>query len=956
MVMYHRAMAPHLGGTHPPNVHPQHFPSPMYPPAIGHNYAVHSFAAAPHLAHQHHQLHQAHQSHQPHLHHQTHQNHQSHQSHTSPTSVNQTIGSSNSSMLTNPAPMLTQPSPMYSPQNPYPMGPYPSVPMGHMQSQQPTPHTHNHPHSHTHPGSIGFGHPSSMSANMPLNLHPAQQNTVGPSIGQNTGPVTSVEEDLLEEMNVLHLGYIETEDSPKKVEQRVKLENVINEYLSITPHSNKFMFYQVSDILEKSVNTTVDFTAIEAACAFDALAQYAANLLSQPWRREYREIKLYSGFWNHQVARHLVGAETILTIMGYTPVTDTSTPNREPSSPTMKLEGVLDPDLISRLALDCLIAYCECQILRKISEGVQEFGLTWKQIHQFRQLHVGSVEITVRHLLFSLRQNLQPPAQIEPIQKPAVVPSNHSVPAIHTSRSNQSQSVNVSTVSDFVPPDSCLIHDKENVDLHSSKDVQKQNLQHYKQSSLVEEITNSQNTNNSVGSHKPRLYQRENNNSHELSQSSISSANFGLPSVLQASIAPLSCTRSTDTPDTSKSISNKSGINIPGSRLGSQVPTAKLIDLDTSLDAMPSPPKPHLLPKTLPNKRASKGLSFCSSSGASLPPLEYSGHCSPPEYEHYQPPAPPPEVFRAGTLDEHLDATLSFVKGPNQSSFSAVNEQNNNGKSWESWEFVYQVLEKRGYNKDVGDRGDILHQMNFQNLHIDPINSGKKKVNEKEVGKNKPLLINQIPQHYSYDETKEHTEIPLISSSESTPLLYHGAAPDVFPNLDERNSLHENISAGFETAPSGDDYDERKSPSKELLNAMKHEKNIFASKKNNNISKLSTHSLSVESSPSRQEDPSEASRSTEIALTIHQENSNGRPPLSYSSVTKQEKPWSCATCTYVNDSKRTTCDMCAKSKSPMVEKVVVNTGGRECPQCTLINEKDAQDCIACGFNLEAPNT
>lgn len=839
---------------------------------------------------------------------------------------------------------------MYSPQNPYPMGPYPSVPMGHMQNQPS--HTHSHPHSHNHPGTLGYGHPTSMSTNMPLNLHPAQQNNIGPSIGQNTGPVTSVDEDLLEEMNVLHLGYVETEDSPKKVEQRVKLENVINEYLSITPHSNKFMFYQIADILEKSVNNIADFTAIEAACAFDALAQYAANLISQPWRKEYREIKLYSGFWNHQVARHLVGAETILTIMGYMSNSDTSSPTRDPSSPTMKLDGVLDPDLISRLALDCLIAYCECQILRKISEGVQEYGLTWKQIHQFRQLHVGSVDITVRHLLFSLRQNLQSPAQIEPLQK-QIVPSNPSLPVLHTSRPNQSQSVSVSTVSEFVPPDSCLIHEKGNIDQHSSKEVQK-HQQHYNQSSIVGDLTNSQHTNNSVTSHKHQLYQRENNNSHDLSQSSHSSANFGLPSVLQASLAPLSCTRSTDTPDTSKSISNKSGIIVPGTRPGSQVPTAKLIDLDTSLDAQPSPPKSHLLPKTLPNKRSSKGLTF----GASLPPLEYSGHCSPPEYEHYKPPAPPPEVFRAGTLDEHLDATLSFVKGPNQSSFSAVNEQNNNGKSWESWDFVYQALEKRGYNKDIGDRGDILHQMNFQNLHIDPINSLKKKVNnEKEVGtRNKPLLINQIPQHYSYDETKEHTEIPLISSSESTPLLYHGAAPDVFPNLDERNSLHENISAGFETAPSGDDYDERKSPFKEHVNVIRQDKNINASKKNNNISKLSTHSVSVESSPSRQEDPFEASRSTEIALNVQQEKSNVRPPLSYSSVTKQEKPWSCSTCTYVNDSKRTACEMCGKSKAPMVEKVSLRTEGRECPQCTLINEKTAQDCIACGLHLEAPNT
>ena len=61
------------------------------------------------------------------------------------------------------------------------------------------------------------------------------------------------------------------------------------------------------------------------------------------------------------MACHLIGAESILSLMGY---------HQKPSplghsskSPVCYvLEGVLDPDLISRLALDCMIAYCECQV------------------------------------------------------------------------------------------------------------------------------------------------------------------------------------------------------------------------------------------------------------------------------------------------------------------------------------------------------------------------------------------------------------------------------------------------------------------------------------------------------------------------------------------------------------------------------------------------------------------
>ena len=121
----------------------------------------------------------------------------------------------------------------------------------------------------------------------------------------------TLDETLMDEITTSHLGYLETEDSPHKMEQREKLESkillilyaiividfyfstdLINDHLSRTPHAHKFMFHQVLTTLEQSINLQNDFKAHGAAFAFDALAQYAANLISQPWRKDFREIKV----------------------------------------------------------------------------------------------------------------------------------------------------------------------------------------------------------------------------------------------------------------------------------------------------------------------------------------------------------------------------------------------------------------------------------------------------------------------------------------------------------------------------------------------------------------------------------------------------------------------------------------------------------------------------------------
>ncbi|XP_064112380.1 uncharacterized protein LOC135219497 isoform X2 [Macrobrachium nipponense] len=914
MTMYHMALPPHMGGPHPPTVHSPLFSSPILPPTMAHNYGMHAFPPT-HLPHPPHSTHQSHAAHQ---------NLSGHSGAATAAGTSGPVGSGNSAMLTHPSPMLSQPSPIYPTQTSVYVNPYlsPQIPIAHA-------HTHSHP-SHQHPSSIGYGMPTGMGG--PPGMMPPQQPS-GQGVGAgglSSGPVMSVDEELMDEMNTLHLGYIETEDNTSKMEQRVKLERVIMDYLAITPHNHKFMFHQISDVLEKSISTISDFSAYSAACAFDALAQYAANLIAQPWRKEYREVKLYSGFWVHQVARHLSGAENVLSLMGYTPRASHPAESGDSSDPAcLALEGVLDPDLISRLALDCLIAYCECQVLKKISEGVREFGLTWRQILQFRQLHVGGVDVTVRHLLFTLRQRLQPQIQSESSPRQSTSSTGPPLPVRQSSTGGASTSPVSMPASHHPISTPHQVQEKSNSEQHScgvDGNVGDRNSYHHHHHFHHPH----HHTNGHVSQH-PSITVGPSHNPVTASQSSGPQA-----------APPLSYSRSADTPDTGKSVSSL-GLGAPAG----QVPTAKLIDLDSSLEALPSPRTSQMLPKVIPHKRSSK-----SSGSRPLPPLDTAEPCPPPP--------PPPEVFQAGTLDEHLEATLSIVKDPNRNSSIQMTPNEQGSSSWETWDFVYRGLEKRGYNKDIGDRGDILHQMTRQNLYSEAV-SGKN--NKKEGGKiNKPLTINQALQALVLNDNRERVERP-SSSSKSSHSLSHGAGPDVFPNLTKRNSLYDNISAGFETAPQdSDDYEDRKPVLKKTSNLLRNDNRLDYANKNNisNSSSPRSMSISSKSTHSRQELPSETSRSTTTALTLQQASITTSTPQSKEMQPSRDdslqSPWSCTTCTFLNDKGRSACDMCGKSRVPGPEATPLISGGRQCPQCTLINERDAQDCSACGVHLEGSST
>ncbi|XP_034951774.1 uncharacterized protein tamo [Chelonus insularis] len=199
--------------------------------------------------------------------------------------------------------------------------------------------------------------------------------------------------DQLEELSInlekSHLAYLQIDESPSKLEQRHKLEGIIKEYLHLVPHENKYIFPETAHILHRSAATVNEFSGYRACSAWTAISLYAANLLAQPWRKEYRTLRTYSGYYKHEIEANLIGAELMFELMGY----------KHTGLGVLTLEGPIDPDKVSYVSRDAIVAFVECQIIKEIWEKVsQTFTISWLQVLEFRESHVGTPEQAVRAL------------------------------------------------------------------------------------------------------------------------------------------------------------------------------------------------------------------------------------------------------------------------------------------------------------------------------------------------------------------------------------------------------------------------------------------------------------------------------------------------------------------------------------------------------------------------------
>lgn len=213
----------------------------------------------------------------------------------------------------------------------------------------------------------------------------------------------SLTSELWLKIDQLHLKYLQSEDNPLKLDIRKKLEGLVADYLSIVPQQRKFVSAATGDIISNSAKWKPDFSLVKAAQAFRAIEQYAANLINQPWRQEFWNIRQYSGFYKHSVETALFGAEKMFMDMGYSP-----SPGQAQvlslAQPRVG-EHPVNIDMVTSVARDCVLACVECHLLAEVHNTVSaQFPTVLEEVIDFRRDHIGSIDVCTRELVYRKNQ------------------------------------------------------------------------------------------------------------------------------------------------------------------------------------------------------------------------------------------------------------------------------------------------------------------------------------------------------------------------------------------------------------------------------------------------------------------------------------------------------------------------------------------------------------------------
>ncbi|XP_075165453.1 PUB and ZnF_RBZ domain-containing protein tamozhennic [Haematobia irritans] len=199
--------------------------------------------------------------------------------------------------------------------------------------------------------------------------------------------------DLWDEILKLHWTYLETEESIQKLEERKKLEGCLKELLCMVQHDRKFFLPETALVLKNSIRELSDFNGQKAISAFEAISQYANNLFTKPWRKEFRILKTYSGFYQHEIKTNLADAEKLFEAMGY----------RRLSDDTLILDGPICPDQVTNVSRDAMTAYVELQIMKNVYMALDANGMTtsWLDIFRYRENHIGGISQAIKDLIYA---------------------------------------------------------------------------------------------------------------------------------------------------------------------------------------------------------------------------------------------------------------------------------------------------------------------------------------------------------------------------------------------------------------------------------------------------------------------------------------------------------------------------------------------------------------------------
>ncbi|XP_024877467.1 uncharacterized protein LOC112458216 [Temnothorax curvispinosus] len=600
-----------------------------------------------------------------------------------------------------------------------------------------------------------------------------------------------------------HLVYLQTDDSPLKLQQRHKLEGFIKEYLCLVPNETKYVFQETADILHRSAATVTDFSGYRAATAWSAISLYAANLLAQPWRKEYRIVRTYSGYYKHEVEANLIGAELMFEQMGY----------KHTGLGVVTLEGPIDPDKVSNVSRDAIVAFVECQILKQIWESVsQKYTISWLEVLEFRENHVGTPEQAIRALNYRFLEKMH--------QNRAKADSY---------KDYYSQQTGIDVVP-LHPPYHHVVHATYNATMPSTCQT---DYRH------IEDMTNM-----AIPAANYRYYQPINHGFITCCTS------YGcLPShgnkFYGNNVQP-----------------NPYCATLPA--YAARVPTGRLIELDVPA-SVATYDKTHALRKPVSHRIADLD-----------------------EVDFYRRQSSDGDPYEHGKTDRKTASRSASSIGRD---------------GYDTWDFVYRNLESLGYYKDLDDRDDVVQHKK----ELDSIRAKHKTIRQAENEDKYNAHRLEKKRSGGKIETNE------IDSSETNGMSHQ----DILPFKKKSSSFDLSDSNRYNTDAYTREKD-KKHNSQTLPIPRTH-------KSSDQIAKIA-----------------DSLKNLDIAQMNKQKKEEE----------KGEKRWNCATCTYLNMPGRDICEMCAKSRCKGNEDKPLASGGKECPKCTLVNEKNVSNCAACHTSLK----
>lgn len=249
---------------------------------------------------------------------------------------------------------------------------------------------------------------------------------------------------------------------------------------------------------------------------------------------------------------------------------------------------------------------------------------------------------------------------------------------------------------------------------------------------------------------------------------------------------------------------------------------------------------------------------------------------------------------------DYLESHKQLAKSTNLDSLTLSKSKEDGAGTFESWDDVYRSLESQGYNKDLGERGDLLQdrRKNIRDRKTKPSIELEDAFNafnlttSNSTNENN-MKVSEAIKKFSSDNNRQETKVPLSTS---------------YDNITQETS---------------------KNPIKSLSNGIAKSKSTARDKiplisPEKPVSTLETKKL----------------RKQDVDKT--------------KTTKKKDNPWNCNACTFLNSPSVEICKMCGKSKKSV--DISMQVGGQECPACTLVNPKDIDKCQACSTSLKGSPT